>query len=65
MATNESRLIRAARKLDERAPVEPIVIKVYYTDWRKDTDGDETLAYELTLDGDTKEVIQLRWPEDE
>ena len=51
--------------MDERAPVEPIVIKVYYTDWRKDTDGDETLAYELTLDGDTKEVIQLRWPEDE
>ena len=56
MGKNEARLNRIARRLDELAPAEPLIIQIVYSDdWR----GDEL------EDGRAARTIQLRWPEDE
>lgn len=52
MATNESRLIRAARKLDERAPVDPLIVRIV---WHDALTGEDELAG----------VIQMTWGDDD
>ncbi len=62
MRANRGRLERIARRLDELAPAEPLVVQIV---WHDDATGDEELASELVVDGRERRVIQLRWPEDE
>ena len=62
MAGTATRLRQIARRLDELAPREPVVIRMV---WHDDATGDEEPFAEWTVDGRAPRVIQLRWPEDE
>ncbi len=60
--TTKTRLNTIARRLDELAPREPVVIRMV---WHDDATGEEEPFAEWTVDGRAPRVIQLRWPEDE
>ena len=60
--TTKTRLNAIARRLDELAPAEPVIIRFV---WYDDATGDEEPFGELTVDGRAPRVIELRWPEDE
>lgn len=61
--TTKTRLNTIARRLDELAPREPVVIRMV---WHDDATGEEEVFAEWTVDGRAPaQVIQLRWPEDE
>ena len=60
--TTKTRLNTIARRLDELAPAEPVIIRFV---WHDEATGDEEPFGELTVDGRAPRVIELRWPEDE
>ncbi len=60
--TTKTRLNAIARRLDELAPAEPVIIRFV---WHDEATGEEEPFGELTVDGRAQRVIQLRWPEDE
>jgi len=60
--TTKTRLNTIARRLDELAPREPVVIRMV---WHDDATGEEEPFAEWTVNGRTQRVIQLRWPEEE
>ena len=60
--TTKTRLKAIARRLDELAPPDPVVIRMV---WHDEATGEEEPFGELTVDGRAQRVIQLRWPEDE
>lgn len=60
--TTKTRLNAIARRLDELAPAEPVIIRFV---WHDEATGEEEPFGELTVDGRAPRVIQLRWPEDE
>ena len=60
--TTKTRLNTIARRLDELAPREPVVIRMV---WHDEATGEDEPAGELVVDGRAQRVIQLRWPEDE
>ncbi len=80
MSKNLARLNAIARRLDELAPAEPLVITVV---WHDDATGEDEPAGAVVVDGRAPakvidyrlglcapeeapaKVIQLRWPEDE
>jgi len=62
MAGTATRLRQIARRLDELAPAEPVIIRFV---WHDEATGEEEPFGELTVDGRAPRVIQLRWPEDE
>lgn len=57
----ETRLKQLQRKLDERAPVEPLVVQIV---WYDEATGEEELAGEVIMAGGARRAFQLRWPED-
>ena len=60
--TTKTRLNAIARRLDELAPAEPVIIRFV---WHDEATGDEEPFGEMAVDGRASRVIQLRWPEDE
>ena len=62
MAGTATRLRQIARRLDELAPREPVVIRMV---WHDEATGEDEPFAEWTVDGRAPRVIQLRWPEDE
>ena len=60
--TTKTRLNTIARRLDELAPAERVVIRFV---WYDEATGDEEPFGEMAVDGRASRVIQLRWPEDE
>jgi hypothetical protein len=62
MGRTATRLRQIARRLDELAPAERVVIRFV---WYDEATGDEEPFGEMAVDGRASRVIQLRWPEDE
>lgn len=62
MGKNRTKLERLQRELDERAPAEPVVIRIM---WHDEATGEDEPAGEVVVDGRAARTIQLRWPEDE
>ena len=62
MGKNEARLNRIARRLDELAPAEPVIIRFV---WYDDATGDEEPFAEWTVDGRAPRVIHMTWGDDE
>ena len=60
--TTKTRLNAIARRLDELAPAEPVIIRFV---WHDEATGEEEQFSEMIVDGRDVRVIQLRWPEDE
>ena len=60
--TAKTRLNTIARRLDELAPREPVVIRMVWHD--EATGEDETFA-EWTVDGRAPRVIHMTWGDDE
>ena len=60
--TTKTRLNAIARRLDELAPAEPVIIRMV---WHDEATGENEDAGALVVDGRARRVIQLRWPEDE
>lgn len=60
--TTKTRLNIIARRLERRAPAEPMAIRVVYHD---DATGEDEPAGAVVADGREVRVIQLHWPEDE
>ena len=56
--TTKTRLNAIARRLDELAPREPVVIRMV---WYDEATGEEEPFGELTVDGSAPRVIQMTW----
>lgn len=62
MTNYRTRLNKLAQLLNKRAAAEPPVIRIVWSDEATD---EEELTDTMTLDGRARQVIRLRWPEDE
>ena len=62
MGRTATRLRQIARRLDELAPAERVVIRFV---WYDEATGDEEPFGEMAVDGRASRVIQLRWPEED
>jgi hypothetical protein len=60
--TAKTRLNTIARRLDELAPREPVVIRMV---WHDDATGEEEVFAEWTVDGRAPQVIYMTWGDDE
>lgn len=60
--TAKTRLNTIARRLDELAPREPVVIRMV---WHDDATGEEEPFAEWTVDGRAPRVIHMTWGDDE
>lgn len=62
MAGTATRLRQIARRLDELAPREPVVIRMV---WHDEATGEEEPFAEWTVDGRAPRVIHMTWGDDE
>ena len=60
--TTKTRLNDIARRLDELAPAEPVVIRMF---WHDEATGEDDLAGELVVNGRASRVIQMTWGDNE
>ena len=60
--TTKTRLNAIARRLDELAPREPVVIRMV---WHDEATGEEEPFAEWTVDGRAPRVIHMTWGDDE
>ena len=56
--TTKTRLNAIARRLDELAPAEPVVIRMF---WHDEATGEDEPFAEWTVDGRAPRVIQMTW----
>ena len=62
MAGTATRLRQIARRLDELAPREPVVIRMV---WHDEATGEGETFAEWTVDGRAPRVIHMTWGDDE
>ena len=62
MAGTATRLRQIARRLDELAPREPVVIRMV---WHDEATGEDEPFAEWTVDGRAPRVIHMTWGDDE
>ena len=62
MAGTSTRLRQIARRLDELAPREPVVIRMV---WHDEATGEDEPFAEWTVDGRAPRVIHMTWGDDE
>ena len=60
--TTKTRLKAIARRLDELAPREPVVIRMV---WHDEATGEDEPFAEWTVDGRAPRVIHMTWGDDE